>query len=333
VVSPYSQTLISHFRDPRNQGRIREPTITQEGANPLCGDRVRIELRLEDGVVRDAGFTANACAICVASASMLTDVVRNAPLDEVETLTVDDLLRLLKAQIPPARLNCVRLPLTVLHTGVLQYRAGGRPATTVPPVRTVVAIVLAAGRARRFGAQKLLAPYGGSTVLRCVVERLRAARVPRVVVVAGERAGDLRAALSGLDVDWAENADPARGMASSIVAGLDVVADEAGAVLVALGDQPTIESAVVDRLLEVWWRGTGERPVIAPRYRGKRGNPVLFDRSLFGRLRELEGDRGARDLLDAHPALVNVVDVDAPAPLDIDTAADYDTLLRSHRGF
>jgi molybdenum cofactor cytidylyltransferase len=336
VGSPYSQTLISHFRDPRNQGRIREPTIAQEGANPLCGDRVRIELRVEDEVVREAGFTANACAICVASASMLTDVVRNAPLDEIETLTVDDLLRLLKASIPQARLNCVRLPLTVLHTGLLQYRAGSRgrlPAATVAR-GGVVGMVLAAGRARRFGAQKLLAPFGGSTVLRCAVERLRASSLERVIVVTGARATDLRGALHGLDVDWAENADSARGMSSSIVAGLDAVAAETtGAVLIALGDQPTIETAVIDRLVETWDRGGGDRPVVAPRYRGKRGNPVLFDRSLFPQLRALEGDRGARDLLDAHPALVGVVDVDAPAPLDIDTAADYDTLLRAHRGF
>jgi molybdenum cofactor cytidylyltransferase len=330
MVSPYSSTLISHFRDPRNQGRLREPTIGQEGANPLCGDRVRIELRLEDDVVREAGFTANACAICVASASMLTDVVRNAPLDEVETLTVDDLLRLLKADIPRARLNCVRLPLTVLHTGVLQYRAGRVLTVPASARHAAAAIVLAAGRARRFGAQKLLAPFGGSTVLRCVVERLRASRIGRVVVVTGERAGDLRTALMGVDVEWADNADPSRGMSSSIVAGLEVVGKDAAAVLIALGDQPTIDASVIDQMIDAWH--AGERPVVAPRYRGKRGNPVLFDRSLFEELRALQGDRGARDLLDAHPARVGVVDVDAPAPLDIDTAADYDVLLRAHRG-
>ena len=93
--SPYSATLIEHFRSPRNQGSLAEPTISEEGANPLCGDRVRIELRLDEDIVREAMFTANACAICVAAASMLTDVVRDAPLDEVQTLTVDDLLRML----------------------------------------------------------------------------------------------------------------------------------------------------------------------------------------------------------------------------------------------
>ncbi len=120
--SPYGPTILEHFRHPRNKGTLAAPTISQEGTNPLCGDRVRIELLLEDDVVKDAKFSANACAICVASASMLTELVRNAPLDEVETLLVDDILRSLESRIPQMRMNCVRLPLTVMHTAVHLYR-------------------------------------------------------------------------------------------------------------------------------------------------------------------------------------------------------------------
>lgn len=126
--TPYGPVLIEHFRHPHNQGPLANATISQEGTNPLCGDRVRIQLLLDGDVVRDARFTANACAICVASASMLTDLVRNAPLDEVETLLVDDILRSLDARIPQMRMNCIRLPLTVMHTAVHLYRrdtAGG----------------------------------------------------------------------------------------------------------------------------------------------------------------------------------------------------------------
>jgi nitrogen fixation protein NifU and related proteins len=120
--SAYGPTILDHFRNPRNRGKLPSPTISQEGTNPLCGDRVRIELRVDDGVVRAASFAANACAICVASASMLTELVREAPLDEVETLVVDDILRALDADVPKARLNCVKLPLTVMHTAVLLHR-------------------------------------------------------------------------------------------------------------------------------------------------------------------------------------------------------------------
>ena len=118
----YSEVILEHFKAPRNQGSLDAPTISQEGSNPLCGDRVRIQLQLVDGVVLDARFTANACAICVASASMLTDLVKQAPLDEVETLTIDDLMRALDADLPKGRLGCVSLPLTVMHTAVLLYR-------------------------------------------------------------------------------------------------------------------------------------------------------------------------------------------------------------------
>ncbi len=120
--TPYGPVLIDHFRHPRNQGALPNATMSQEGTNPLCGDRVRIELRLEDDVVSEARFTANACAICVASASMLTGLVRNAPLEEVETLVVDDIMRALDARVPAPRMNCIRLPLTVMHGAVNLYR-------------------------------------------------------------------------------------------------------------------------------------------------------------------------------------------------------------------
>ena len=121
---PYSDLILEHFRRPLNQGPLLNATISQEGTNPLCGDRVRIELVLEGDVVTAARFTANACAICVAASSMLTELVRGAPLEDVETLTVPELITQLKAEIPASRLACVRLPLTVLHTGLLRHSRG-----------------------------------------------------------------------------------------------------------------------------------------------------------------------------------------------------------------
>ena len=118
--SAYSEVVLEHFRRPRNRGSLAEPTMTQEGVNPLCGDRVKIELKIEGQTVREARFSANACAICVASSSILTELVQEASLDRLEKVTVDELIALLKADIPPARIQCVRLPLTVLHTGLMR---------------------------------------------------------------------------------------------------------------------------------------------------------------------------------------------------------------------
>lgn len=119
--TPYGETILEHFRRPRNRGVLQEPSVAQEGTNPLCGDRVRIELRLEGDLIREAAFTANACAICVASASVLTELVRGAPLEDAATLAVTDLLGALDAEVPAARMPCMRLPLTVLHAAILLH--------------------------------------------------------------------------------------------------------------------------------------------------------------------------------------------------------------------
>jgi molybdenum cofactor cytidylyltransferase len=304
------------------------PTISEEGVNRLCGDRVRIELRLDGRLVREARFSANACALCVAAASVLTELATAAPLDEVDTLTVEDLLRTLGAEVPEARRNCIRLPLTVLHAGVMLHRREHRlPA--VDRSRPVAAIVLAAGRARRFGAQKLLAPYGTSTVVRTVVDTIRAAGVDYLVVVGGPGGEAVRASVGGSAVVWTENAAPERGLSSSVATGVGALPPNVGAALVVLGDQPTVSVHVVERVIAAWREGGG--PVVAPEYRGLRGNPVLFDAALFGALGALEGEHGARDLIASDPSRVTMVDVSEPPPMDIDTPSDYDELIRRNR--
>ncbi len=123
MAHPYSEKILEHFRRPRNQGALQGADISQEGSNPLCGDRVRIELKLEGDTITHAAFTANACAVCVAASSVLTDIVQGAPLDDVDTLTTEELLRLLDADLPRTRVACATLPLTVMHAGVMLYRA------------------------------------------------------------------------------------------------------------------------------------------------------------------------------------------------------------------
>jgi CTP:molybdopterin cytidylyltransferase MocA/NifU-like protein involved in Fe-S cluster formation len=328
MTHPYSKALVDHFRRPRNRGTLTNPTISEEGANRLCGDRVRIELRLHHGIVAEAKFTANACALCVAAASVLTELATGAPLDEVDTLTVDDLLRSLGAEVPEGRRNCVRLPLTVLHAGVMLHRRAHR-LPSVDRSRPVAAIVLAAGRARRFGAQKLLAPFGASTVVRTVVDTIRSVGVDFLVVVGGPGGEAVRAAVGGPPVLWAENAEPDRGLSSSIATGLAALPPNVGAVLMVLADQPTVSVQVVERVVAAWREGGG--PVVAPRYRGLRGNPVLFDAALFESLGSLAGEHGARDFIAADPARVTMVDVAEPPPMDIDTPSDYDELLKRNR--
>ena len=116
--APYGATVMEHFRRPRNQGPLAAPDAAREGSNPLCGDRVRIELAIRDGQVTDARFTANACAISVAAASLLTERVRGMATSAVEAITDDEMCAALGAEIPPARRACAVLPLATMRAAL-----------------------------------------------------------------------------------------------------------------------------------------------------------------------------------------------------------------------
>jgi nitrogen fixation NifU-like protein len=114
----YREIILDHYRNPRNKGTLDPADYTYEDTNPLCGDEVRIDLRVNDGKVDEVRFTGRGCAISQASASMLTELIEGQPLDEVKALTKDDLLEELGVPISPARMKCALLPLKVLKAGI-----------------------------------------------------------------------------------------------------------------------------------------------------------------------------------------------------------------------
>jgi nitrogen fixation NifU-like protein len=105
----YRDYILEHYRRPHNFGVLEEPSATFEGSNPLCGDRITMQLTVRDGVVEEIGFTGRGCAISQASASLLTDEIKGKPLDQVVELGASDLLDLLGIEISPARLKCAML--------------------------------------------------------------------------------------------------------------------------------------------------------------------------------------------------------------------------------
>ena len=110
----YRDYILEHYRRPHNFGVIDDPTASFEGSNPLCGDRITMQLGIENGVVERVGFTGRGCAISQASASLLTDEIKGKPLAEVVGFRADDLLELLGIEISPARLKCAMLSLDTL---------------------------------------------------------------------------------------------------------------------------------------------------------------------------------------------------------------------------
>jgi nitrogen fixation protein NifU and related proteins len=105
----YRDYILEHYRRPHNFGVIEEPSASYEGSNPLCGDRITMQLTVKDGVVERIGFTGRGCAISQASASLLTDEVKGKPLETVIDFGAADLLDLLGIEISPARLKCAML--------------------------------------------------------------------------------------------------------------------------------------------------------------------------------------------------------------------------------
>ncbi|MFQ5946002.1 MAG: iron-sulfur cluster assembly scaffold protein [Anaerolineae bacterium] len=110
----YSSVIRERFRNPRFVGELADADATFEDVNPLCGDRVRMQLRFADGGITDARFKGDSCAICTASADILAEMVRGRSFTEIVALGPDDLLGRLGARIRPSRMTCVTLPLQVL---------------------------------------------------------------------------------------------------------------------------------------------------------------------------------------------------------------------------
>ena len=124
----YRDYILEHYRRPHNFGVLEGATTSQEGANPLCGDRITLQLRVRSGVIDGVGFTGRGCAISQASASLLTDEIKGKAVDTAAGMSSADVLELLGIEISPARIKCALLSLETLQ-GALEPA----PATTTTP--------------------------------------------------------------------------------------------------------------------------------------------------------------------------------------------------------
>lgn len=112
----YSEVLLDHFRHPRNYGSLEAPDVSYEAFNPLCGDRIRIEVKLDNEIVSEARFKGDGCAISIAAASLLTELVIGKTIGAL--VSDDQLISALQSEIQPARIQCAILPLTALRDGL-----------------------------------------------------------------------------------------------------------------------------------------------------------------------------------------------------------------------
>lgn len=118
----YRDFILDHYRNPRNAGALEQPDASFEDNNPLCGDKIRMDLKIRDGVVEDVKFKGRGCAISQASASLLTEEIKGKPIAAIDRIGKDDILASLGINISAARMKCALLGLKVLKQALaLKY--------------------------------------------------------------------------------------------------------------------------------------------------------------------------------------------------------------------
>ena len=187
-------------------------------------------------------------------------------------------------------------------------------------------ILLAAGKSKRMGRLKQLMPWRQSTLLEQAIDNLLGSAVDEVIVVVGHRAEEVIKSIATKPIKLAVNPSYEQGMSTSIAAGLSLVDSQTQAVMLALGDQPFIDSQTINRLIDEFY--SHDKGMVIPTYRGRRGHPVIFAIKYKEELLVLTGDIGGRQVIEDHPDDILEVPVDSESILtDVDTIGDYQSHL------
>lgn len=183
---------------------------------------------------------------------------------------------------------------------------------------TVWALMLAAGRSSRMGVgNKLLSTFKGETLVTRSAARILGSNVAGSIAVLGHQADEISAALAGLDIKQIRNADFAAGLSSSLKAGIRAVPPSASGALITLADMPGLTTADFNRMIDAFV-AAGGKSIVRATHAGKRGNPVILPRSLFSEVEVLEGDTGARQIVETASDVIDI-ELGQAASLDVDT--------------
>lgn len=192
----------------------------------------------------------------------------------------------------------------------------------------VWAMILAAGESKRMGKSKLLLPFGGKTIIETVIKSVIQSKVEGVLVVLGSDFKKIEEKIKNYSLEIVINPDFQSGMLSSVQKGFQALPKNAQAVLVILGDQPSISTAVINKIVNAY-KKTG-KGIVLPVYRKNRGHPVLIDVKYREEVEKLSPDLGLRGTVYSHPEDILEVDVETSNILrDIDDEEDYKRELKN----
>lgn len=190
----------------------------------------------------------------------------------------------------------------------------------------VSAILLAAGESKRMGKLKQLIPWGKTTMVERAIDNLLNSNVSEVIAVLGYRAEEIMEKIATKSIKVAVNPTYHQGMSTSIITGLNLIDDRARAIMLALADQPLIDSQIINRLIDEFCDHS--KGIVIPTYQNKRGHPVIFAIKYKEELLRLQGDIGGRQIIKEHPDDILEVAVASPSiNIDIDTTSNYHSHL------
>lgn len=196
--------------------------------------------------------------------------------------------------------------------------------------RNIAAVILAAGGSTRMGQPKLLLPWKGEALIRWTVKIALTAGLSPVIVVIGASADEIESVLKGMPVEIVHNSDWEKGQSTSLRCGVSALPDTTEAAILFLGDQPQLPHNLIEKMITEYRTHAPATPIFIASSQGKRGNPVLFDRSVFQELEHVEGDAGGRMIFEKHP--VQYIPVESTDVLtDIDSPEDYQKFIESHQ--
>lgn len=194
---------------------------------------------------------------------------------------------------------------------------------------TIAAVILAAGMSTRMGSVKQLLPWKNDTMLGSTIDLYTKSEVDKIIVVVGYCAAEIIKTLKDKPVKWVINEEYETGMASSLRAGIKALQEEERICLIGLGDTPLLQVSTIKDIIKTH-RKYGNK-VVAPYYRGKKGHPILITSELYAELLNVQGDVGARTVINAQYDEVYPLEVDDEGVIiDLDTPESYRTYYQKY---